>query len=108
MNGYPYGDQKNLFYENPELSRGDLIVLGLVLSFFTAVLAGGLSQTNGLGDLLFKVVITVVVGVAALASFRGALLWGSASGRTKEAVSGVSRPDRAYELDIFNHQHKAA
>lgn len=108
MNGYPYGDQKNLFFENPELSRADLIVLGLVLSFFTAILAGGLNQANGLGDLLFKVVMTIVVGVAALASFRGALLWGSVSGRGQEAVSGVSLPERVYDLDIFNNQHKAA
>ncbi len=109
MNGYGYRNQKDLYERDLELSRGDLWILGTLLGLFAAVMATGLGQTNSIGEMVWSLVATVIVGSGALAFFWGAIQWGKPSHQVvtvpKEKDSLLAR---AYEIDRFNNKSSAA
>jgi len=101
-----YGYPKYIDYDrlDNELSRTDLALLAIVLGFFAAILATSLGNSNGLGDLIVRGGVTAILTVSAIASVRGAVLWGSSPEVAKQEIETAAIPRRAYEIDLFHTQ----
>ncbi|HEX2924505.1 MAG TPA: hypothetical protein VHS28_10840 [Chloroflexota bacterium] len=89
------------------LSRADLALLAIVLSFFAAIMATSLGNTSGLPDLLLRGFVTAVVTVGAIASLRGTILWGSTTEDAKRAIESARLSQRSHEIDLFHTQSRA-
>lgn len=110
MDYYDYRNYKDFFTQRMELSRADLVLMGIVLGFFATMLAASLDDTNGLGDLALRLIATLAVAAGAIASLRGVLQWGVPADQVKANAENVraSKLNRSYETDVFDSRSKAA
>jgi hypothetical protein len=93
-------------FDSP-LSRADFALLSIILGFFAAIMATSLGNANGPSDMVLRVIVTAIVSAGAIASLRGAILWGSSSEEARQIVESAQLSERAYEIDLSHRQSRA-
>lgn len=73
MNEYGFSNSRYNPHGSRELSRGDLVLVGLGLALMSAAAAIGLLHTGGVGESAFSLALTLTMAMVSILSFRCAL-----------------------------------
>jgi len=101
---------KEYYRRYDSLSRADLVLGGLTLGFFAAILLANLGSTPDLGSIVVRSAVALALAAGAVACFAGALRWGRQA-KHVDAPSETGRPaafTKSEEMDISNARSKAA